>query len=59
MGQLCDEEAAFHFAIEAAPTDRLPLLVFADWLADRGDPRSEGYRALAELGARPERLFRA
>ncbi len=35
-----DDEAAFWAAIEQAPSDDLPKLVFADWLDERGDPRA-------------------
>jgi uncharacterized protein (TIGR02996 family) len=34
------EEEGFLRAIAAAPMDDLPRLVYADWLEERGDPRS-------------------
>lgn len=38
------EEAAFWAAVRANPDDETARLVFADWLADRGDPRAEYMR---------------
>ena len=43
------EEAAFQAALDENPADHTTRLVFADWLQERGDPRAEGYRALATL----------
>ena len=34
------EEAGFIAALLAEPDDRTTLLVYADWLDDRGDPRA-------------------
>jgi uncharacterized protein (TIGR02996 family) len=34
-------EDAFLRAISAAPDDADPVLVYADWLDERGDPRGE------------------
>jgi uncharacterized protein (TIGR02996 family) len=42
------EEAAFLAAIRAAPEDETALLVYADWLEERDDPRAE-YVRLAVL----------
>ena len=42
-----------HRSIATAIDDRLPRLVFADWLDEQGDPRAEWLRVdceLAELG---------
>jgi|GEM_PF-6511310 len=39
-----DEEAGFVAAILANPADDMPGLAFADWLDERGDPRSEFFR---------------
>lgn len=57
------EELAFHLALDAEINRSMPcakdtfdvqgLLVFADWLAERGDKREEGYRAMAAHGVRP------
>lgn len=35
------DEAALIAAIEAAPDDDAPRMVYADWLLERGDPRGE------------------
>jgi uncharacterized protein (TIGR02996 family) len=40
-------EDDFQRALDANPDDWQTRLVFADWLQERGDPRAEGYRALA------------
>ena len=40
-------EDDFQAALDAHPEDWQTRLVFADWLEERGDPRAEGYRALA------------
>jgi uncharacterized protein (TIGR02996 family) len=40
------DEGPFHAAIAARPDDGINLLVFADWLDDRSDPRAGGYRAM-------------
>jgi uncharacterized protein (TIGR02996 family) len=42
-----DEEAGFIAALAAEPDDRTTLLVFADWLDERADPRAEGKLLLA------------
>jgi uncharacterized protein (TIGR02996 family) len=39
-------EDDFQRAPAAAPRAWQTLLVFADWLAQRDDPRADGYRAL-------------
>jgi uncharacterized protein (TIGR02996 family) len=50
------EEAAFQRAIFARPDDDLPVLIYADWLDERGDPRGSYlrrfpgiYRVIARL----------
>ena len=40
-------EDDFQAALDAHPDDWQTRLVFADWLEERGDPRADGYRALA------------
>ena len=40
-------EDDFQAALDTSPDDWQTRLVFADWLQERGDPRAEGYRALA------------
>lgn len=45
------EEDAFFAAILAAPRDDTPRLVFADWLDEQEDPRSELLRIATELEA--------
>lgn len=50
------EEDAMQAAIDAAPLDRLPRLVFCDWLDERNDPRAEGYRVLAEYDRWPHHI---
>lgn len=47
------EEDALQAAIDADPRDKLPRLVFADWLDERADPRAEGYRVLATFDRWP------
>jgi uncharacterized protein (TIGR02996 family) len=44
-----NDEEAFQAALDADPNDRTARLVFADWLEERGDPRADGYRAIARL----------
>ena len=46
-------EDDFQAALDANPEGWQTRLVFADWLQERGDPRAEGYRALAVLGLCP------
>src|SRR5262245_36056075 len=41
-----DEEAGFIAAMHAEPTDRTVLLVYADWLDERNDPRGQYLRLL-------------
>jgi uncharacterized protein (TIGR02996 family) len=51
-------EDGFLSAIVSAIDDRLPRLVFADWLEEQGDPRAEWLRVeceLAELGPKDDR----
>ncbi len=59
-----DEEASFHRAIQAAPNDAAPRLIYADWLQDHGDPQSdadaERHRHLGQLlgqGIDPQELM--
>ena len=47
------DEAAFLAAIQAAPHDLAPRLVYADWLDDRGDPRGELIRIEEEMLSLP------
>jgi uncharacterized protein (TIGR02996 family) len=47
-------EDDFQAALDANPEDWQTRLVFADWLQERGDPRAEGYRALAVRRAVPQ-----
>src|SRR4051794_28526898 len=42
-----NEEAGFIAALLAGPDDRTTLLVYADWLDERADPRAEYLRLLA------------
>ncbi|MGL6075034.1 MAG: TIGR02996 domain-containing protein [Fimbriiglobus sp.] len=44
-----NEDRAFLNAILANPQDRLLRLVYADWLEERGDPRSEYLRVACRL----------
>jgi uncharacterized protein (TIGR02996 family) len=41
-----NDEAAFLTALRADPADATLLLVYADWLEERGDPRAEYIRLL-------------
>lgn len=43
------EEEAFLAAIQAAPAEALPRLVYADWLEDHGDSRAEFLRLQQQL----------
>lgn len=43
-------ESDFQHALDREPDNSLLRLIFADWLQERDDPRSEGYRALGTLG---------
>ena len=51
-----DEEAGFISAMLADPADRTVLLVYADWLDERNDPRGEYLRLLAVAEAERGRL---
>lgn len=51
-----NEEAGFIAALLAEPDDRVALLVYADWLDERNDPRGEFVRLLATDTYDPERL---
>jgi uncharacterized protein (TIGR02996 family) len=42
-------EDDFRRALDAHPEDWQTMLVFADWLEERGDVRADGYRALGAL----------
>jgi uncharacterized protein (TIGR02996 family) len=46
-------EDDFHRALDARPDGGQTRLVFADWLQERGDPRADGYRAIAIQRRRP------
>jgi uncharacterized protein (TIGR02996 family) len=41
------DERFFRAALAAAPGDAAARLLLAEWLAERGDERSEGYRWMA------------
>lgn len=47
-----NDEASFLEAIQAHPRDRALRLVYADWLEECGDPRSEYLRVDAQLQER-------
>jgi uncharacterized protein (TIGR02996 family) len=46
-------EDDFQRALDASLGDWDTRLVFADWLDERGDPRADGYRAIARQKRRP------
>ncbi|MBX9626606.1 MAG: TIGR02996 domain-containing protein [Gemmataceae bacterium] len=46
-------EDALLAAVDAAPGDPTPRLVYADWLDDRGDPRAELVRVEEEMALLP------
>ncbi len=48
------DEYAFLKAIREHPDDTALRLVYADWLEDRGDPRSQTVRELAQRPWQPE-----
>jgi uncharacterized protein (TIGR02996 family) len=50
---MSEEHDPFLRAIEAAPDDPLPKLLFADHLDERGDPRAAGLRWLVDQGKKP------
>jgi uncharacterized protein (TIGR02996 family) len=50
---MCDDEAGFRAALDAAPGDQTIRSAFADWLRDRDDPRADGYAALAAVDFNP------
>ena len=54
-----NEEAGFIAALLADPDDRTVLLVYADWLQERSDPRSEYLRVLTAKRPNRRRLARA
>jgi uncharacterized protein (TIGR02996 family) len=47
------DEDAFLKAIQHHPEDAAPKMAYADWLAERGDPRSEALQLGVALGALP------
>ena len=51
-----DEEAGFIAAMLADPDDRTVLLVYADWLDERNDPRGEYLRLLVAENPSLQRL---
>lgn len=51
-----DTEQAFLQRIIASPLERLPRLVYADWLDERGDERAEFLRLQCQVVAGLERL---
>lgn len=51
-------EDDFHATLDAQPDDWQTRLVFADFLADRDDPRADGYRAIAVQHRCPLRIGR-
>jgi uncharacterized protein (TIGR02996 family) len=51
-----NEEAGFIAALLAEPNDRTTLLVYADWLDERSDPRAEYLRLLAAEKPNQSRL---
>jgi uncharacterized protein (TIGR02996 family) len=48
-----NEEDSFVQAILASPGEATPRLIFADWLEERGDPRSEYIRLGCQVEALP------
>src|SRR5687768_14893545 len=50
-----NEEAGFIAALLAAPNDRTTMLVYADWLDERGGPRAEYLRKLVTEATWPPR----
>src|SRR5262245_51741438 len=52
------EEESFLVAISATPDDEALRLVYADWLEERGDVRSEYLRLLCSLATLPRRRTR-
>ncbi|MEK6236363.1 MAG: TIGR02996 domain-containing protein, partial [Planctomycetales bacterium] len=52
-------ENRFLQAIQLAPEDPAPRLIFADWLEERGDPRADLIRVQCELAAADDHEPRA
>lgn len=48
-----ERERAFADLVNANPKDRVPQLVFADWLDEQGDLRGEAWRVLVQVGKMP------
>lgn len=48
------EEEAFLAALDADPADYTTMLVYADWLKERDDPRELGYRWMVKSGRTPK-----
>jgi uncharacterized protein (TIGR02996 family) len=49
------DDTAFIRAIQADPHDDAPRLIYADWLEEHGDPRSEFVRTLVARAAEPSK----
>jgi uncharacterized protein (TIGR02996 family) len=56
-----DDETPFIQAVQAAPGDKALLLIYADWLEERGDPRADFLRIRVALGrlSPTDKQFRA
>lgn len=50
------DESAFLRSLSYRPKEWQRLLVFADWLQDRDDPRADGYRVLGQFHLCPWRF---
>lgn len=51
------DEAVFQAALDDRLADGANRLLFADWLAERGDWRAPGYRFMAEHAKHPYRSY--
>ncbi len=47
-------EDDFQAQLDTNPEDHYTRLVFADWLEERDDPRSEGYRVMGQFRLSPQ-----
>jgi uncharacterized protein (TIGR02996 family) len=54
---IVEEESAFLRAIADAPDDDAPRLVYADWLEERGDPRADYVRVVAQIAGRVRQVI--
>jgi hypothetical protein len=52
-----DDEDLFHATLDSDSRDQGARLLLAEWLAERGDPRADGYRWMVLAGKYPTQDF--